>query len=85
MTPRGKKRAGRRETRCHAALGTYLIPDSPGLRGKEKSELYARLTKVESGYDLRRRKGCREKGVEKHREAKMIKYLKIMKRHVKKS
>ena len=36
----GTKKTGRRPTGCYAALVIGLAPDYPGLRGREKPELY---------------------------------------------
>ena len=37
---REMKKTGRRATRRYAALGAGLVPDYPGLRGREKPKLY---------------------------------------------
>ena len=35
-----KEKAGRRVTKRHVALCADLLPDSPGLTGRERSKLY---------------------------------------------
>ena len=38
--PRENQRAGRRFTRHNATLGAGLVLDNPGLKGRERPELY---------------------------------------------